>query len=420
MVEFSTDGRIIFANPNFLKLMQYSEEEVIGQHHRIFLRPEDRDNLQYQAFWELLKAGEFIRRDFRRVTKGGREVWLQASYNPILSRDGKAHTILKLATDITAEKQRAANHESTLQAISRSTAMIEFAMNGTILSVNANFAAIMGYEVQELLGRNHRDFVPPEIVNSSAYTNFWNRLRTGEFAQAEFPRIAKNGRIIWLQASYNPILDASGQPTTVMKIATDITARLTQNAKAERLALLDQLTGISNRRGFDLALSATMSEFVCGAGPLSLLMLDVDHFKTFNDNYGHQVGDRCLQVVAKAIELAVYDRPNSLVARYGGEEFAVLLPGTDLAETAEIAEAVRAGIASLRITHSGNPSGQSVTASIGSATLRLDEETSGSIGSRDLVELADKALYAAKHQGRNRVVDAGERTRDNAFFAFPL
>ena len=409
LVEFSADGHILFANPNFLALMHYREDEVIGRHHSMFVRSEEKEDPQYRAFWELLRAGEFVRREFCRVSSDGREVWLQASYNPIIDASGKTRSILKLATDITAEKQRAANHESMLSAISRSTAMVEFAMNGTILTANDIFAALMGYDVADLLGRHHREFLAPDVAESVAYQNFWNRLRSGEFVESEFSRISKSGAVVWLQASYNPICDASGRPLKVMKIATDITARMKQSAATARLALVDQLTGVSNRRGFDIALTDMLTDAGRKRAPLSLLMLDVDHFKHFNDTYGHQLGDSCLRVIAKAIEVGVRQRPGTLVSRYGGEEFAILLAGTSRTEAAIIAEGIREEIASLAIDHQGNPSWQAVTASIGTATLDPNRTEATSRAAERLVAAADEALYAAKDHGRNRVVAATER-----------
>ena len=417
VAEFDLDGTLLSANGDFLQLMQYEEDAVLGRHHGMFLSPEERDDPQYRALWDLLRAGEIVQREFRRITRKGQEVWLQASYCPVLSNDGTVKGILEIATDITAKKRKAANHESLLAAISRSTAMIEFALDGTIISANANFATLLGYDVDELLGRNHREFVPAEIAGSPAYGAFWNRLRAGEFVQAEFPRLARSGRTIWMQASYNPVVDATtGRPTKVVKIATDITERMQQSAEASRLALLDPLTGISNRRGFDLALSAALDDFSKGSESISLVLLDVDHFKPFNDLYGHQIGDRCLRKVAKAIERSV-DRPESLVARYGGEEFAILLPSTTRHEAARIAEAARAAIQRLGIDHPGNTGWGTVTASLGHVTFEAGRDERFHTAT-ELVTAADRALYTAKRLGRNHVADAVDPQTDDGFSAF--
>ncbi|MAU97567.1 MAG: hypothetical protein CMP81_17040 [Fulvimarina sp.] len=404
LAEFGLDGMLLSANAEFLQLLHYEEEAVVGRHHSLFLFSEDRDDPQYQALWDLLRAGQSVQREFRRLAGNGQEIWLQASYSPILSDDGTLKGIRKIATDVTAKKRQTANQENILAAISRSTAMVEFAMDGTIIAANANFAALMGYDIDELLGRNHSEFVPAEIVQSPAYAALWNRLRSGEFVQAELSRINRCGRIVWLQASYSPVVDAAGRTVKVMKIATDITERMMQSAEAERLALLDPLTGISNRRGFDLALAAALEDFRRGTEPISLLLLDVDHFKAFNDIYGHQIGDRCLRKVAKALERSV-GRPESLVARYGGEEFAVLLPNTTRLEAARVAEAARAAIQGLGIDHPGNAGWGSVTASLGHVTFEAGRDERFHTAT-ELVTAADRALYTAKRLGRNHVADA--------------
>ena len=419
VADFALDGTLLSANDEFLQLMQYDEAEVLGRHESMFLWPEDRDDPQYRALWGLLRAGQIIQREFRRISRSGQEVWLQASYNPVLLDDGRVASIRKIATDITAKKRRAANHESILAAISRSTAMMEFAMDGTIIAANANFASLLGYDVDELLGRNHREFVAAEIVDSPAYGAFWNRLRAGEFVQAEFPRLARCGRTIWLQASYNPVVDAiTGRPTKIVKIATDITERMQQSAEANRLALLDPLTGISNRRGFDLALAAALDDFRKGAEPISLILLDVDHFKPFNDIYGHQIGDRCLRQVAKAVEWSVR-RAESLVARYGGEEFAVLLPNTTRHEAGRIAEAARAAVQGLGIDHPGNAGWGTVTASFGYVTFEAGRNGRFHTAT-ELVTAADRALYTAKRLGRNHVADAVEPRSNDPFAVFQI
>ncbi|MCE7029055.1 sensor domain-containing diguanylate cyclase [Jiella avicenniae] len=417
--EFAPDGTFLSACDEFLRLTRYERNEILGRAEAILLWPEDHDDPQHRALWELLRSGEVVQRDLRRMTRDGREIWLQASYDPVLSEEGEVTAIRLIATDVTAKRRQAANHENILAAISRSTAMVEFALDGTIIAANANFASLLGYDVEELLGRNHREFVAAEIVDSPAYGAFWNRLRAGEFVQAEFPRLARSGRTIWLQATYNPVVDtATGRPTKVVKIATDITERMQESAEANRLALLDPLTGISNRRGFDLALGAALEDFRKGVEPISLILLDVDHFKPFNDIYGHQIGDRCLRRVAKAIERSVR-RPESLVARYGGEEFAVLLPNTTRHETARVAEAARAAIQHLAIDHPGNADWGTVTASFGHVTFEAGRDERFHTAT-ELVTAADRALYTAKRLGRNHVADAVDPSSKDPYAVFRM
>jgi methyl-accepting chemotaxis protein len=225
VIEFNLDGTIQTANANFLATVDYSLEEIVGQHHRMFVEPGYASSPDYAAFWRALASGEFQSGEYRRVGKGGREIWLQATYNPILDRHGKPVKVVKFAADITAQKNLAADHAAKIDAISRAQAVIEFQLDGTILTANDNFLATVGYRLDEIQGRHHRMFVDPAYAGSHDYEQFWHRLRSGEFIAADFHRIGKGGREVWIQASYNPVLDADGKPVKVVKFATDITER---------------------------------------------------------------------------------------------------------------------------------------------------------------------------------------------------
>ncbi len=226
VIEFALDGTILTANANFLAALGYSLDEVRGQKHAMFVTPEDRDSAAYRAFWETLRRGEFQAGEFRRVGKGGREVWIQASYNPVLDASGRPCKVVKFATDVTEAKQVSTDHESQMAAINRVQAVIEFALDGTILTANANFLAALGYSLDEVRGQKHAMFVAPEDRDSAAYRTFWETLRRGEFQAGEFRRVGKGGREVWIQASYNPVLDPKGRPIKVVKFATDITAEV--------------------------------------------------------------------------------------------------------------------------------------------------------------------------------------------------
>ncbi len=226
VVEFALDGTILAANANFLSVMGYSPGEVIGRKHAMFMPPEERDAPAYRAFWDALRRGEFRAAEFRRLGKGGREVWIQASYNPVTDPAGRLVKVVKFATDITTDKQRAADHEGQVAAINRAQAVVEFALDGTILAANANFLSVMGYSPGEVIGRKHAMFMPPEERDAPAYRAFWDALRRGEFRAAEFRRLGKGGREVWIQASYNPVLDPAGRPVKVVKFATDITEEM--------------------------------------------------------------------------------------------------------------------------------------------------------------------------------------------------
>ncbi len=223
VIQFDLDGRILHANRNFLDAVGYRIEEIRGQHHRIFMPPGTLGP-DYAAFWERLNRGEHLADAFLRHGKGGREIWLQASYNPILDEAGKPFKIVKYGIDITAQRLRDAEIRGQTDAICRSQAVIAFDLDGTILEANRNFLEAVGYQADEIVGQHHRMFVDPAYAAGPEYAAFWADLRRGSFRSGVFQRVGRNGREVWLQASYNPILDAAGRPYKVMKFAADITA----------------------------------------------------------------------------------------------------------------------------------------------------------------------------------------------------
>lgn len=225
VIEFNLDGTIITANQNFLNVMGYSLEEVAGRHHSMFVDPAAKNSHEYSQFWERLNRGEFVAREFKRIAKDGKEIWIQASYNPIKDGAGKTIKIVKYATDITEQATRNADFTGQIDAINKSQAVIEFSMDSTILSANENFLGAMGYRLDEIQGRPHSMFVEAEYSNSAEYRDFWERLRRGEYQAGEFERRGKGGNEIWIQASYNPIMDNDGKLIKVVKYASDITAQ---------------------------------------------------------------------------------------------------------------------------------------------------------------------------------------------------
>ncbi len=225
IIEFRLDGTIVSANENFLSVMGYTLNEIVGKHHRMFVDPAYAETLEYKAFWKSLGAGEYQTAEYRRFDKGGKAVWIHATYNPIFDRDGRPIGVVKFATDVSARKRRDADAHGQLAAISRSQAVIEFELDGTIITANPNFCSALGYGVEEIVGKHHRMFVDPAEAKSREYAEFWDRLREGKFQAAEYRRIGKAGREVWIQATYNPIFAPSGRITKIVKFATDITAR---------------------------------------------------------------------------------------------------------------------------------------------------------------------------------------------------
>jgi methyl-accepting chemotaxis protein len=229
VIEFSLDGHILQANQNFLQTLGYSLEEIKDQHHRIFVAAAEAASTAYRLFWEKLGRGEFDSGEYKRIAKDGREIWIQASYNPIFDRSGKAFKVVKYATDVTAQKLRTADYEGQLAAIGKSQAVIEFSLDGRILQANDNFLKTLGYSLDEVKGQHHSLFVEPSHRASAEYRLFWEKLGRGEFDSGQYKRVGKGGKEVWIQASYNPIFDMNGKPFKVVKYATDVTAQVRAN-----------------------------------------------------------------------------------------------------------------------------------------------------------------------------------------------
>jgi len=223
VIEFKMDGTVIDANENFLKALGYTLDEIKGRHHSMFVDEAYRQSAEYKEFWARLNRGEYQAAEYKRIGKGGKEVWIQASYNPILDLNGKPFKVVKYATDVTQQKLLNADYQGQIAAVTKSQAVIEFHMDGTVIDANDNFLKALGYTMDEIKGRHHSMFVDEAYRQSAEYKEFWARLNRGEYQAAEYKRIGKGGKEVYIQASYNPILDLNGKPSKVVKYATDVT-----------------------------------------------------------------------------------------------------------------------------------------------------------------------------------------------------
>ncbi len=235
IIEFEPDGTIISANENFLAAMGYTLNEIRGQHHRMFVPEPERSSEAYAQFWKRLQGGQFFAEEFLRKAKDGHDVWIQASYNPVLNGSGKVVSVIKIAADITEAKNKSAELQGQIDAINRSQAVIHFDLDGTIQTANDNFLNALGYSLEEIRGKKHAIFVDAAYRESADYKQFWDRLRAGEFQSDEFLRIGKGGKKVWIQATYNPIFDGSGRPFKVVKFATDITDQVLERQRREQI-----------------------------------------------------------------------------------------------------------------------------------------------------------------------------------------
>ncbi len=248
VISFDTRGNVLDANENFLRALGYTLDEVRGRHHSLFMPAEQRDTPEYRAFWDKLSSGQFDAGRYRRIAKGGREIWIQASYNPVFGADGRPVRVVKLASDITAEVMQQADRTGQLAAISRSQAVISFDLKGTVLDANENFLKTVGCTLEEIKGRHHGQFVEPAYRDSAEYRAFWERLGTGQFESGLFRRVGKGGREIWIQASYNPIFDPNGRPFKVVKYASDVTEQTLAARRFE--AELERVVGEASHGDF--------------------------------------------------------------------------------------------------------------------------------------------------------------------------
>ena len=249
MIEFAPDGTILDANENFCSAMGYDLPEIRGKHHRIFVEPDFAGTAEYAQFWAKLGRGEFDAREYRRLGKNGREVWIEASYNPVLDRHGNVRKVVKVASVVTGQKLNTAEHEAKLRALSLVQAVIEFTPDGIILDANDNFLKLMGYTIDEIRGKHHRACVEESYGLSAEYDDFWAKLKAGQHVAASFKRLGKGGREVWIQASYNPVFDLNGRVMKVVKFATDITDLKEIGAGLSRLASNDLSQSISRPFG---------------------------------------------------------------------------------------------------------------------------------------------------------------------------
>ncbi|MCR0999206.1 methyl-accepting chemotaxis protein [Serratia rubidaea] len=234
-IAFTPDGTILRANDLFLQLMGYTHQEVVGQPHRIFCEAAYAASADYRRHWQRLAEGQAISDTVQRRRKNGEPLWLQGTYTPVFDRRGRVCEIIKIASDVSARIVRDQEHVSLLTALSRSMAMITFSPQGVILDANDNMLALMGYSLAEARGQSHRMLCPAEYVASTDYQQHWQRLARGEYITGRFERVNRQGARVWLEASYNPILDNEGRVVKVVKIAQDITRVMQQQQQEEAL-----------------------------------------------------------------------------------------------------------------------------------------------------------------------------------------
>ena len=235
MIEFSPDGKVLFANENFLELLGYSLADIKGKHHSLFLDASEQNKASYRQFWNDLASGQYKSDEFKRIKQNGDQVWIQATYNPVKDSAGRTYKVIKFATDITARKLEEMFTRGQIDPIYRTQAVIQFLPDGTIVEANDNFLNCLGYSSEEIVNQHHAMFMPKEERDTPAYKKFWQELANGKYQQAEYRRVRKDGSDIWVQATYNPIFDTNGRVFRVVKFASDVTAHVIANREREEM-----------------------------------------------------------------------------------------------------------------------------------------------------------------------------------------
>ncbi|WP_284700242.1 methyl-accepting chemotaxis protein [Leeia speluncae] len=300
VIEFTPEGKILTANQNFLSVLGYTLEEIQGKHHSMFVEPSYSSSMEYRMFWEKLGRGEFDAAQYKRIAKGGKEIWIQASYNPVFDSHGKLTKVVKFATDITAGKIQEADNSGQLAAINKAQAVISFELNGTIVDANENFLSTLGYTLSEVKGRHHSMFVEDSYKSSPDYRAFWEKLGRGEYDAGRYKRIGKGGKEVWIQASYNPILDLNGRPYKVVKFATDVTEQVL-GARALELAVERSLAVVNAAKENDLTQSIDMNGI---SGPVSTLCSGINELLSSIGGVLIEVQQAAMAVDAASSEIA--------------------------------------------------------------------------------------------------------------------
>ncbi|HEX8594598.1 MAG TPA: methyl-accepting chemotaxis protein [Pseudomonas sp.] len=394
VVEFDLDGKVLRGNDNFLQLMGYRADELASKSHKDFCSPALIRSREYSDFWAQLRSGKFVSGTFQRINSRGQSLWLEASYNPVMDEQGKTFKVVKYALDVTAKVGQEAETQGKLTALDRAMAVIEFDLNGNVLVANDNFLQVMGYGLAELKGKQHRIFCEPSLVNSAEYTDFWRRLNAGEFFSGQFKRLAKHGRVVWLEATYNPVYDADGKLYKIVKFASDISERV---EKFE-----------SDSRGASRAYHISAETEKVAEQGAQVIQETAREMRQIADNIGisarlvGQLGNRSEQITAIVNTIrGIADQTNLLAlnaaieaARAGdqGRGFAVVadevrqLAGRTSRSTAEIAEMIgmiltetRDAVASMNATQEGAQRGVGLADQAGTVIVQIRTGTSDAV-----------------------------------------
>ncbi|MCP1309417.1 sensor domain-containing diguanylate cyclase [Paenibacillus tyrfis] len=403
MAFFSEEGLFLRVNPAFGKQIGYPEEALNGMPWEPVIHPDDRK--QIHSIMKDLVDGTPGAQPFeaRLIRSDGTLVPCSVTAPVVPRPHGSPASLF-----VQILESDAGSDSLYRTLIEQSTDVVSMHdLSGRILYISPSCRVLLGYEPKELIGISAYDLFHPEDLTK--IPGITSPMETAPNLPLSSYRIrTKNGGYVWFETSGRITGDEhdSGNGQTVICISRDISSRkqteqqlMKTNELLQKISSIDALTGLANRRFFDERFAKEWRHAMRFSTPLSVILLDIDYFKRYNDTYGHHDGDACLQYVAEAMRRAA-KRPGDMTARYGGEEFVIVLPVTDGRGALYVAERMRSEVELLRIPHRGSAVSSFVTASLGVATMIPVRDVSP----RELIIRADKALYRAKQEGRNRAI----------------
>lgn len=416
MAIVSAEGFFTHVNPSFCSLLGYSEEELSGELWESVIHPDDRVLLSSLLADNHGSGPSYNRYEIRYICRSGESLWTRLSISLIKPILGSPPFYFKQVQDITEHKRAEDEAKQAWNSLRKSEEMYRIIAEhstdmiskhdkaGTFLYVSPACRKLTGYEPEELIGRVAYELFHPDDM-ASILQGQADLETSSDLVFNSYRVRRKDGSYVWFETTGSILRDDDGQFKEILCTSRDVSSRknleqqlLRSNELLQKISSIDALTGVANRRIFDESYAMEWRKAIRFSTPLTVILVDIDYFKTFNDTYGHQEGDLCLKQVADALRRAA-NRPGDLIARYGGEEFVIVLPSTDATGASIVAERLRAEVENLSIPHIRSDVSHVVTASLGTATIVPNLE----LTRHDLLLQADKALYQAKKDGRNRV-----------------
>ncbi len=397
------DGTWLKANPALYTMLGYNEDELIK---KTFQEITHEDDLEMDTFYvgQVLEGKiETYQITKRYYHKNGHIIWALLSTAIVKNTLGKPLYFISQIVDISETKriEKKANDTFFLLAEYSNDIVSKHTITGEYIYVSPICKKLLGYEPEQIVAKSIFHFVHP--VDSLSVENVLRKIvSTSNVLTVRYRILCQDQSYKWVESSVRSIHNEQGEIIELLSVTHDISEIVAIKSKlrqANEMSSLDELTGIGNRRAFVTSINYYWKVCMTAHTALAAILLDIDHFKRYNDTYGHVQGDVCLQQVAQALQTSS-QAIGGTVARYGGEEFIMLLPHTNEATALQAGEEIRQAIESLQIPHRASRTHQYVTVSIGIALIIPTEQDSPNA----FIGHADQALYAAKQKSRNTVV----------------